>query len=141
LSEYPVLARQLVSRVENCINFSAEFLEHLAADWGEIEKLFHHGPMPGPLVEAAAGAGDTHRRGRSVIIVRFEGGFQLVYKPRSIAVDAHFQNLLRWVNEKGAAPQLHILKVLDRETHGWVEFARTAGCSSREEVARFYERQ
>ncbi len=141
LSEYPVLARSLVASVENWISFSAEFLERLAADWNELVKLFNIGSGCGLLVEAASGMGDTHRRARSVLIARFEDGLQLVYKPRSIAVDAHFQGFVRWANEKGANPQLRTLKVLNRESHGWVEFVHTAGCRSREEVVRFYERQ
>jgi len=141
LSEYPVLARRLVTCIENWISFSGEFLERLAADWNEIAKLFNVGPDSCVLVEAEAGAGDTHRRGRSVLIARFEGGFQLVYKPRSIAVDEHFQEFIRWVNGKGANPQLRTLKVLNRRSHGWLEFVHTAGCQSREEVVRFYERQ
>ena len=118
LSEYPVLARRLAGCIDNWIIFSAEFLERLAVDWNEIVKLFNIGPECGVLMEAAAGAGDTHRRGRSVLIARFEGGLQLVYKPRSISVDQHFQDFIRWVNEKGANPQLRTLKVLDRETMG-----------------------
>ncbi|HET9167610.1 MAG TPA: type 2 lanthipeptide synthetase LanM family protein, partial [Candidatus Angelobacter sp.] len=141
LSEYPVLARQLVRCAENWIDFSAEFLEHLAADWKEIEKLFNQGSKPGRLIEAASGAGDTHRRGRSVIIVCFEDGLKLVYKPRSIAIDVHFQEFLRWVNEKQVSPQLRTLKLLNRESYGWVEFVETAACQSEEEVGRFYERQ
>jgi type 2 lantibiotic biosynthesis protein LanM len=141
LSEYPVLARQLVGCVEHWIDFSAEFLERLAADWEEIAKLFNHGPKSGRLAEAVAGAGDTHRRGRSVLIARFENGLKLVYKPRSIAVDVHFQQFLQWVNAKGAIPQLRTLKLLNREGYGWVEFVQTGGCESREEVVRFYERQ
>jgi type 2 lantibiotic biosynthesis protein LanM len=141
LSEYPVLARRLAGCIDHWISYSAEFLERLAADWNEIARLFNIGSECGVLMEAAAGAGDTHRRGRSVLIARFEGGLELVYKPRSISVDQHFQDFIRWVNEKGANPQLYTLKVLNRETHGWVEFVNTAGCRSREEVARFYERQ
>ncbi|HXO39753.1 MAG TPA: DUF4135 domain-containing protein, partial [Candidatus Acidoferrum sp.] len=139
LSEYPVLARRLATCIENWVSYSAEFLERLAADWNEIVSLFNLGSEKkaaegGFLVEAASGAGDTHRRGRSVLIARFEGGLQLVYKPRSVAVDEHFQDFIRWVNQKGANPQLRTLKVLKREEYGWVEFANTAGCRSHEEV-------
>jgi type 2 lantibiotic biosynthesis protein LanM len=141
LPEYPVLARQLVRCVENWIDFSAEFLARLAADWEQLTKLFSLDSKSERLIEAAAGAGDTHRRGRSVIIIRFEGGLKLVYKPRSIAVDVHFQEFLHWVNGKGASPQLRTLKLLNREGYGWVEFVQTAGCQSKEEVIRFYERQ
>lgn len=141
LAEYPVLARQLVRCVENWVNFSAEFLDHLACDWEEIAKRFNQGAKSGRLVKAAAGAGDTHRRGRSVIIAKFTDGLQLVYKPRSIAVDVHFQEFLQWMNAKGASPQFRTLKILGREGYGWVEFVQTAGCQSKEEVVRFYERQ
>src|SRR5262249_24423962 len=120
---------------------SAEFLEHLAADWKELSRWFNIGSEHGVLVEAAAGAGDTHRGGRSVVIARFQGGLNLVYKPRSLAVDAHFQDFIPWVNEKGASLPLRTLKVLDRGHHGWVEFVHAEGCRSEDEVARFYERQ
>lgn len=140
-SEYPVLARRIVGCIDRWVSFSIEFLEHLAADWNEITRLFTLDSKTGVLVEATAGAGDTHRGGRSVVVARFEDGSKLVYKPRSMAVDKHFQDFLQWVNEKGASPQLRTLKVLDCEDHGWVEFAHTGGCSSKEEVARFYERQ
>lgn len=141
LSEYPVLARRLVTCMEHWLSFSAEFLERLSADWNEIAGLFNVDPENTLLTEAQAGAGDTHRRGRSVLIARFNDGFQLVYKPRSIAVDEHFQEFIKWANDKGANPQLRTLKVLNRGSHGWLEFVQTAACRSREEVARFYERQ
>ena len=141
LSQYPVLARRLVACIDHWLNFSAEFLERLATDWHELTKIFNLDPGLAVLAEAEAGAGDTHRHGRSVLIARFEGGFALVYKPRSIAVDQHFQDFICWINQKGASPQLRTLKVLDRESHGWLEFVHTSGCRSREEVVRFYERQ
>ena len=141
LSEYPVMARRLAEAAENWISCSAEFLEHLATDWPELTRLFNLGADCALLTEAAAGAGDTHRHGRSVVIARFSSGFQLVYKPRSTAVDQHFQEFLEWSNGKGATPPLRTLKVLDRESHGWIEFVQTSGCRSREEVVRFYERQ
>ena len=61
---------------------------------------------PGPLVEVQGGAGDTHRNGRSVMILTFSNGARIVYKPRSLAVEAHFQQLLGWLNEHGAEPIL-----------------------------------
>ncbi len=139
-SEYPVLARRLTIAAENWLNFSAEFLEHLAADSSRLAKMFTEGDL-GNLVEASAGAGDTHRCGRSVILARFESGVRLVYKPRSLAIDQHFQQFIRWLNESGAYPQLRELKILNCKDHGWAEFVQTGPCNSRAEVERFYERQ
>lgn len=141
LAEYPVLSRRIIGCIDNWLSFSSEFLTHLSGDWKKIARLFHFGPDTGVLVEAAAGAGDTHRSGRSVIVARFENGSKLVYKPRPMAVDIHFQDLIRWVNEKGADPQLRTLEILNCDTHSWVEFAETGPCKSNEEVVRFYERQ
>jgi type 2 lantibiotic biosynthesis protein LanM len=140
-SRYPVLARRVVSCIDHWVNFSSEFLQHLAADWAQIVKLFDLDSQNSMLVEAKAGAGDSHRQGRSVIVARFENGSQLVYKPRSMAVDKHFQDFIHWVNEKGANPQLRALKILDCKNHGWAEFMHTGGCATQEEVVRFYERQ
>jgi type 2 lantibiotic biosynthesis protein LanM len=56
-------------------------------------------------------------------------------------VDAHFQELVTWVNERGARPALRPLTVLDRGSYGWTEFARRSPCRSVEEVRRFYARQ
>lgn len=141
LSEYPVLARQIGTCIDHWVSFSSEFLEHLAVDWDQIAELFNLDLQSSVLVEAKAGAGDTHRRGRSVVVARFADGTKLVYKPRPLAVDEHFQDFIRWINEKGANPQLRTLKILDCKSHGWVEFVQTGPCASREEVIRFYERQ
>src|SRR5262249_31989010 len=53
----------------------------------------------------------------------------------------HFQELLTWLNERGTHPPFRTLKVLDRGTYGWVEFVAAGGCTSADEVRRFYQRQ
>jgi len=141
LEEYPVLARQLVVRLDHWVNFSLEFLEHLTADWDLIRTTFASGDDPGGLVEVSGGVGDSHRGGRSVLIAKFTSGLQVVYKPRSLAVDVHFQELLAWLNARGDHPPFRTLKVRDRVDHGWMEFAAAQGCGSPEELRRFYERQ
>jgi lantibiotic modifying enzyme len=110
--EYPVLARQLTICIEHWITYSLEFLQHLCADWDEIRTTFSPEADPGLLVELHGGAGDSHRGGRSVLIAKFSSGFQLVYKPRSLAVDVHFQELLTWINNRGDHPPFRTLKFL-----------------------------
>ncbi|MEZ4673925.1 MAG: DUF4135 domain-containing protein [Caldilineaceae bacterium] len=75
-----------------------------------------------------------------MLIVAFSSGFRLVYKPRSLAVDVHFQELLAWFNQRGAQPPLYLLQILDRGEYGWVEYVAHKACTSRQEVARFYQR-
>src|ERR1051326_7324695 len=66
--------------------------------------------------------GDRHRGGRCVMIATFSSCCKLVYKPKSMAVDEHFQELLHWINERGTHPALRPLKVLNRGGYGWAEF-------------------
>jgi len=140
LLEYPVLARQVVERAEGWLEASLEFLRHLEADWPALKEMFFGGAAPGFLVEVQGGAGDSHRGGRSVILLRFTSGARLVYKPRSLAVDIHFQDLLAWLNVRGDHPPFRTLKVMDRGDHGWAEFVTPGGCDSEEEIRRYHRR-
>lgn len=139
--EYPVLVRQVMMSVEQWVRCSLEFLGHLCADWQAIQTLFNLEGPPGILTRIEGGAGDQHRQGRSVMMVQFSSGFQVVYKPRSLAVEQHFQELLAWLNAHGQQHPFRTVKVLDRHTHGWVEFIQARPCTTSDEVVRFYERQ
>lgn len=141
LQEYPVLARQLVISIKRWVNFSLEFLQHLCNDWDAICTTFSPKAEPGLLVQIDGGRGDTHRGGRSVLIAKFSSGFQIVYKPKPLAVDIHFQQLLEWLNQRGNHPSFRTLKIINRGTYGWVEFFAVQSCTDSEEIQRFYERQ
>lgn len=141
LQEYPVLARQLVITINRWVTFSLEFLQHLCTDWEAILNTFSPDTDPGLLLKVDGGLGDTHRGGRSVLIAFFSSGLKLVYKPRPLDVDVHFQQLLTWLNQRGNHPPFRILKILNRKTYGWVEFVAASGCTEAEAIQRFYERQ
>ena len=141
LQEYPVVARQTTICINYWVTFSLEFLRHLCADWEAIQATFSPDQHPGLLTEVRGGAGDRHRQGRSVLIATFSSGFQLVYKPRSLAVDAHFQSLLSWINARSDRLSFRTLKVLNRTRYGWLEFVTAHSCTTQDDVQRFYERQ
>jgi type 2 lantibiotic biosynthesis protein LanM len=141
LLEYPVLARQVMIYIKNWVTFSLEFLHHLCTDWQEIRTAFGLDNDPGVLVSLDSGLGDRHRRGRSVLRARFSFDFQVLYKPRPLAVEAHFQELLGWLNDRGNRPPFQMLKILDRGSYGWVQFVSRTSCTSPDEVSRFFERQ
>lgn len=140
LQEYSVLARQVVIRLKQWLTFHSEWLHQLCQDWPTILQHFAATHPTGSLAEITR-AGDNHRDARTVLILRFESGLKLVYKPHSLAVDTAFQSLLTWINRKGQSPALKPIQVLDRETYGWVEFVEGAECTSTEEISRFYQRQ
>ena len=138
--EYPVMVRQLMIRIENWLTFNLGFLTHLCQDWEQIQTTFCPDGDPGLLIKVS-GTGDRHRGGRSVLIVEFSSGFKLVYKPKPMAVDTHFQELLAWLNAQGATPSFRLLKVLNRGKYGWSEFITATSGTSEAGVRRFYERQ
>ena len=141
LQEYPVLARQLVVCIDNWVMFSLEFLRHLCQDRQAIRDTFQLEADIGSLVAFKGRAGDSHRGGRAVVIAQFDSGFQIVYKPRSLAIDVHFQELLTWLNHLGDHPPFRTITILDRGSHGWAEFVLSQPCDSTAQVQRFYERQ
>jgi type 2 lantibiotic biosynthesis protein LanM len=141
LQEYPVLARQIVSCLDNWIAFSLEFLNHLCTDWNAIRATFSSNQDPGVLIQLDSGMGDRHRSGRSVLVAKFSSGLQIVYKPRSLAVDVHFQQLLTWLNEQGTQPPFRTINILNCGSYGWVEYICAQTCTSVVQVQRFYERQ
>lgn len=141
LRQYPVAARHVVECADRWLAFASEVLAQLAADSEMIRKTFHSGADPGPLVESQGGVSDPHRGERTVLLLRFRSGLRLVYKPKPLALDAAFQDLLVWLNERGADPAFRPLLVVDRGEYGWVEFINHAKCATADEVHRFYLRQ
>ena len=138
--EYPGLLRLLYIATVNWVDYSLELLERLAKDWDLIRANLAADAEPGGLTSIAAGAGDTHRHGRTVAILEFSTGFKLVYKPHSQSVDVHFGEFLEWINQAGFETPFRILKIIDRGCYGWSEFVAHQPCSSRGEVERFYQR-
>ncbi len=139
--EYPVLGRQVMTALDQWSAVTVEWVRHLADDWPLIRATYFPTGDPGVLVKLVAGAGDRHRGGHSVHIATFANGARLVYKPRSLAVDCHFQELLDWVNAHEAPVPFRTIRLLDRGTYGWVEFISAATCSTPDAVGRFYQRQ
>ena len=141
-SEYPVLARQLTEQLQMWADAGQRFLRHVCEDWARLSAQFSPSEPLGRLVGLQEGAaGDRHRGGHSVVLANFESGRVLVYKPRSLAIEQHFQQLLEWLNDRGAQPVFRTLKVVECADHGWVEQVVPATCNSGAEVNAFYRRQ
>jgi lantibiotic modifying enzyme len=130
-SAYPVLGRQLVTAAGHWLRAGTLFARHLAEDWSSISAAFRPGCPLGQVCEVTADLGDRHRRGRSVLRVRWSGGLELMYKPRAMSMDLHFQHLLGWVNDHGASHPFRTVTCLSRPDHGWMEFVAARPCRMR----------
>jgi type 2 lantibiotic biosynthesis protein LanM len=137
---YPALFRSLYVRTINWVDYTVELLDRLCQDWDLIQNDLLRETEPTTLTAISTGAGDDHRRGRTVAILEFSSGLKLVYKPRSMSLDKHFAEFLEWVNQSGFEPRFRSPKVIVRDGYGWSEFIAHKPCSSHGEVERFYER-
>ncbi|MFB7916703.1 type 2 lanthipeptide synthetase LanM family protein [Streptomyces sp. NPDC056061] len=141
LTAYPVLARILARAALDASASLAEMLTRFAADRRILPGRAPEGGRRGRLVGVEPGAGDGHRGGRTVMLLRFENGSRLVYKPRPLAVHRHFNELVSWFNTLPGTPGLRSLVLLDRGTYGWVEWAAERPCRTTRQVESFYRRQ
>lgn len=139
VARYPVLARLLAVRAEVWVTTSAELASRADADAGALGELFGVG-APGPITELRTGRGETHCGGRTVAAVRFACGLEVMYKPRSLQLDQAFYGLLEWLRERGLAPDQRVLRVLDGDGYGWVEFVHHGPLESEAELRAYYER-
>ncbi|MGR6319825.1 type 2 lanthipeptide synthetase LanM family protein [Micromonospora soli] len=119
LADYPVLARQAYELTRGWADRTVEFLTRLRRDADLLGATFHGGVRPGRLTDVRE-TGDPHRDGRRVLLAAFDSGLRLVYKPRPVAVEARFQALLSWLNQRGA--DLHTFTVLPSGDHGWAQY-------------------
>ncbi|WP_428264754.1 type 2 lanthipeptide synthetase LanM family protein [Haliangium sp.] len=139
--EYPVLARLVQTKIEHWRTCSLELCERLVADQDLIRARIFADEDPGRLSHIEVGRGDRHRGGRTVTRLEFDSGARLIYKPRSLAPEVIFQELLRWLDHQPGSPGFRTFAVIDRGDYGWTEFVRAAPCDDRAQVERFYRRQ
>lgn len=140
-SKYPVLGRLLAVRTEQTITMVRELVERLDRDAGEILVLPEGKGIVGRVARLVLGLSDPHDEGRTVVVVEFATGHRVVYKPRSLAIDAAYANLIAWWNRTVPGLPLKSANVLAREGYGWAEFIEERSCASRAEVADYFRRQ
>jgi lantibiotic modifying enzyme len=141
LVRYPVLARQLVEQVETWRDTRLELATRFRADLPLLRLRF--GLVADGLTDidqADFGAGDPHRRGRTVAILGVRGDL-LVYKPRSLAVERHFAETVERLNRAGLRHALRPLEVVERDGYGWTRHIAARPCADDAAVQRFHYRQ
>ena len=140
--EYVVLIRLMGEVVEHWIGHVAEFCRRLDEDRPALAEKFNQGQDVGFVAQVQLGLSDPHNGGRTVIIPTFVSGLTVVYKPKDLGIDEAMGVFIEWLNQRGA-PQLlslRALNVLNRKTHGWVEFVEHLTCHDTSDVERYYRR-
>lgn len=115
-------------------------MHRLTADRPSIASAFFGGRFCGRLVDVHSGLSDPHNGGRTVAVVRFASGRRVVYKPRSLGLEAALYRLVAWWNRRAGRLSLLAPRVLDRGRYGWMAFVAHTPCADRRAAGRYWER-
>lgn len=140
LTRYPVLARLLAGLASQRADALLELLVRFDADRPAIVDHLLSGLDPGPLRKVSMGAGDSHRKGRSVSMLWFEDGQAVVYKPRPLTVHRAFDQILDIIGQQSPDIVPRPARVLTRVDYGWMEAVPHLPCLTAEDVGDFYRR-
>jgi type 2 lantibiotic biosynthesis protein LanM len=140
LVDYAVLGRLVAIATRQWVEFVLEFCRRLNQDLPDIQDTFNEKSNPGLVTRLGVDLSDMHRGGRCVLLVTFASGLRLMYKPKDLGVDHAFYALVNWVNAHGLTPSLRSLTILNRLSHGWVEYIDPAPCADATAIDRYYRR-
>ncbi|MBW4576035.1 MAG: type 2 lantipeptide synthetase LanM family protein [Aphanothece sp. CMT-3BRIN-NPC111] len=139
--KYPVLGRLVATAVNFWVEFTAEFLQRLAEDRTDIKLIFDSKINSlGKVAKIETALSDPHNRGRRVILLTFESGLKLIYKPKDLGLEVAFNQFLNWCNQHSQLLDFKVIQVLNRDTYGWVEYVEHQPCSDEAAAERFYQR-
>ncbi len=137
--EYPVLARHLTHRVDQWIEIAVEFTRRLSDDFDDLRTRL--GMLDSSrVVHLKPGLSDSHDNGRNVMLIEFETGDKVVYKPKELGLDFGYFQLVQWLNENGAPFEFKILQEIEKSGYGWKEFAEQGSITTLDGASRFYLR-
>lgn len=138
--EKPVLLRLMATLTRQWIEASLEFASRLDDDLELIRRDFLRAGASPLVVDIEGSRSDRHNDGRSVLIVTFEDGTRVVYKPKDLRLDVAWQALLARLNASSPPVELRAVRAIAREHYGWTEFVEHTGCSDPAGPDRYFHR-
>src|ERR1051326_4978191 len=135
-THYPSLLTRVDAIVRNRCMATLRFAQRWTTDRRRLEDLCTSDL--GDLHELSFGAGDSHRSGSTVAIVRGDG-WRVVYKPRSLAIDSALRGFVyELAGDHGSALNVRVPEVIDCGDYGWAEFVTHRFAAGNEELRSFY---
>ncbi|HEX4201968.1 MAG TPA: type 2 lanthipeptide synthetase LanM, partial [Chthoniobacterales bacterium] len=136
---FPVLARQISHLLTSWISSTNLFLERLRTDFSEVIALAQSESRSPKLVRTKTGISDRHDGGKQVILLTFDNGKQVLYKPKDLSMAEALNRVDRWLAGAGFTPAWLLARVIKREDYGWEEFVEQHPCKSEQEVRLYYQ--
>jgi type 2 lantibiotic biosynthesis protein LanM len=142
LRQYPVLGRLIEQSVLQWMAFAEDLCAAIGRDIEDLHRKFSAGPVPrARAVERLRfGLSDRHNGGRTAVRVDFTAGHRAIYKPRSVAGEIAFSELVLWFNSRTGDRRLRETWSLDRGSYGWMEWVPNDASNTADEVRDFYHR-
>lgn len=147
LEGHPAMARMLSTSIYGWVDALVEFFTRLTDDRPEFHGLLKVNDDQGDtspfdvLESVTLSMSDLHNHGRSVIVATAQTGHRIVYKPRSLAVDATMGRFLEQVGQLGLRYELRSPRVFERAQYGWMEYVERGEVTTVDALSRFYWRQ
>lgn len=138
--EKPVLLRLIAVLTRQWIDCSRELVMRLDNDLAIVRQKLLHSSGLGPVTKIEGDLSDPHNGGHSVLIISFEDGARVMYKPKDVGLDAAWYDLVDLLNQADPPIDLKPMKTISREGYGWTEFVEHAGCADQNAYRGFFRR-
>jgi len=135
---FPVLARQISHLLTSWTNSTNLFLERLRTDFSEVIALGQSENRWPKLVRTKTGISDRHDGGKQVILLIFDDGKQVLYKPKDLSIAEALVRVDRWLAGVGFTAAWRLARVIKREEYGWEEFIEQSPCQNAQDVRHYY---
>ncbi len=142
-NDKPVLLRLLATTTRQWINTAVEFAMRLDADLPDIQCEFLQSPsrIKTPTVSTIkTDLSDPHNGGHGVLVIGFDDGTRVVYKPKDLRLDVAWYHLVERLNNGGAPLALKAVRAIARDGYGWTEFIDHTGCTDLQTFKDFFRR-
>lgn len=138
--EKPVLLRLIATVTRQWIDTTHEFVTRLDADLADLRRDILECDAGNRAVSIEGDLSDPHNGGHSVLIVGFERGSRVVYKPKDLRLDVAWHALVERLNRSGAPVELKAVRAIVRNGYGWTEFIDHTGCADEQGCKQFFRR-
>lgn len=74
------------------------------------------------IINLSCSQGDSHERGKTVIIVTFENNEKIVYKPKKLDILNIYQEFISWINDNSGLKKLSTVRSLKGVGYHYEEY-------------------
>ncbi|OJG23362.1 type 2 lantibiotic biosynthesis protein LanM [Enterococcus caccae] len=136
--KYPVLAKLLAKRLIFSIANFKEFINALNQSKKDISQLLNISVKNLDITKLKIGAGDSHGKGKTVIIVTFNQTKKLAFKFKNLRVGERFNIFLKKIEEHSEF-SFYKVKRIYGESFTFEEFVEFKECENKKEAGEFYK--